>query len=101
MSAPIESATEGSAELSIVVPCFNEEATLQLLYAGVLDGLDAQVTSWELVLVDDGSRDATCDIASGLAQSDPRVRVLGLSRNFGKEAAMLAGLRMATGMEGF
>ena len=97
MSAQSEEAIQRSVELSIVVPCFNEEATLPLLYAGVVAELEGLVGSWELILVDDGSTDATCSVAGRLADSDHRVRAVGLSRNFGKEAAMLAGLRMATG----
>ena len=83
--------------LSIVVPCFNEEQTLRPLYESVRRELEGHVDSWELILVDDGSRDATRALASEIARSDPRVRALGLSRNFGKEAAMFAGLRAAAG----
>ncbi|PZU43810.1 MAG: glycosyltransferase, partial [Arsenicicoccus sp.] len=83
--------------LSVVVPCFNEQGTLVELHArlgevaadlGIGDDL-------EVVLVDDGSTDDTLQVARELAATDPRVVVLRLSRNFGKEAAMLAGLRQA------
>jgi glycosyltransferase involved in cell wall biosynthesis len=70
---------------------------LDALYESLLRELEGRVPSWELVLVDDGSRDATRAVAGEIARSDPRVRVLGLSRNFGKEAAMYAGLRSAVG----
>ena len=89
--------TDPGVELSIVVPCYNEEETLGALYSALVNELSGRVESWELVLVDDGSRDATRTLAGSMAASDPRVRVLGLSRNFGKEAAMYAGLRAARG----
>ncbi|WP_298889070.1 glycosyltransferase family 2 protein [uncultured Serinicoccus sp.] len=85
--------------LSVVVPCFNEQGTLAELHArlgAVADELGVG-DSLELVLVDDGSTDDTLQVARTLAAQDPRVVVLRLSRNFGKEAAMLAGLRHAGG----
>lgn len=84
--------------ISIVVPCYNEEAVLPQLYAelnrvsGIMDYVD-----FEYCFVDDGSADTTVEILRGYAASDKRVRFSSFSRNFGKEAAMLAGLRMATG----
>lgn len=84
--------------ISIVVPCYNEEAVLPQLYAelnrvsGLMDYVD-----FEYCFVDDGSSDTTVEILRGYAAADKRVRFSSFSRNFGKEAAMLAGLRMATG----
>lgn len=84
--------------ISIVVPCYNEEAVLPQLYAeldrvsGLMDYVD-----FEYCFVDDGSSDATVEILRGYAAADKRVRFSSFSRNFGKEAAMLAGLRMSTG----
>lgn len=84
--------------ISIVVPCYNEEAVLPQLYAelnrvsGLMDYVD-----FEYCFVDDGSSDTTVEILRGYATADKRVRFSSFSRNFGKEAAMLAGLRMATG----
>ncbi len=83
--------------LSIVVPCYNEEAGLARFYAetsAVCAGLDTQV---EFIFVDDGSRDGTLAALKGLAERDGRVRWLALSRNFGKEAALFAGLEHAQG----
>ncbi len=85
------------ALLSVVVPCFNEAGSLRRLYDEVMAVAPSLASSVELVLVDDGSSDATLAVASRLAAGDPRVRVVGFSRNFGKEAAMLAGLRSARG----
>ena len=83
--------------LSIVVPCWNEEAGLARFYAetaAVCAGLDAAV---EFIFVDDGSRDGTLAALKELAARDGRVRWLALSRNFGKEAALFAGLEHARG----
>ena len=83
--------------LTVIVPCFNEEATLPLLHprlAAVLDGIAADA---RVLYVDDGSRDRTVAIVDALAAQDPRVSLLKLSRNFGKEIAMSAGLDHADG----
>ncbi len=83
--------------LSIVVPCYNEEAGLARFYAetsAVCTRLDAEV---EFIFVDDGSRDGTLAALKELAAKDKRVRWLALSRNFGKEAALFAGLEHAKG----
>ncbi|MGA4506393.1 glycosyltransferase family 2 protein [Propionibacteriaceae bacterium G1746] len=83
--------------LSLVVPCYNEAASLQRLYAETVEATAGLSQEFELILVNDGSRDNTLDVARQLADHDPRVRVLSFSRNFGKEPAMLAGLRAARG----
>jgi len=78
--------------LTVVVAAFNEEAALPLLYArlrSVLDALDVPST---ILCVDDGSRDGTWDAMQRIARADPHVALLRLSRNFGKEAALTAGL---------
>lgn len=83
--------------LSVVVPCFNEEAVIASTHqrlARVLDGLDVPA---EIVYVDDGSRDATFSQLAAIQASDTRVRVLRLSRNFGHQVACTAGLRQAAG----
>ncbi len=84
--------------LSIVVPCYNEEASLPLFYdrLSAVTG-DLPEARLELILVDDGSADGTLAAARALRERDPRVRVLAFSRNFGKEAAMLAGMAAASG----
>jgi glycosyltransferase involved in cell wall biosynthesis len=81
--------------LSVVVPLLNEEETLEELYARTTEALSG--LDFELVMVDDGSRDATPRMLSGLADRDGRVRVLTLSRNFGHQAAITAGLDHARG----
>ena len=85
-------------KLSIIVPCYNEQAALPAFYeavTGVVSGLPG--VEPEYLFVDDGSRDNTLPILRELAGRDGRVRYLSFSRNFGKEAAMYAGLQAAAG----
>lgn len=89
-----------STTLSIVVPCHDEEATLRSFHdelARALAGLDVAAEEIEIVFVDDGSDDGTLDVIRALVLRDPRVRYLALSRNFGKESALYAGLAAARG----
>src|SRR5213595_1978835 len=81
--------------LSVVAPMYNEEATAEEFYAHVIAALEG--VPFELVLVDDCSKDATPQILDRLASNDPRVRVVFLSRNFGHQAALSAGLDHARG----
>ncbi len=84
--------------ISLVVPFFNEEAGIAGFCAALLPCLDAiPGHDWEIICVDDGSTDATLAALTGVAATDPRFKVLELSRNFGKEAAMTAGLDAAAG----
>jgi dolichol-phosphate mannosyltransferase len=84
-------------ELSVVAPVRDEEALLARFHQRVTDAVGPAVDDWELVLVDDGSRDGTPKLLADLAVADPRVRVLTLSRNFGHQAAITAGLDAARG----
>ncbi|NEK85366.1 glycosyltransferase family 2 protein [Blastococcus saxobsidens] len=83
--------------LSVVVPCHDEERVLPELVAQVTAVLESTTADFEFVLVDDGSRDRTTQVLQELNAADPRVRYVSLSRNFGKESAMLAGLAYARG----
>ncbi|CAM04465.1 glycosyltransferase involved in cell wall biosynthesis [Saccharopolyspora erythraea NRRL 2338] len=83
--------------LSVVIPCFNEERALPRLHDALAAVLSEVGRECEVILVDDGSTDGTLIEARRLAFADRRVRYLALSRNFGKEAAVLAGLRDARG----
>jgi glycosyltransferase involved in cell wall biosynthesis len=88
--------------LSLIVPVKDEEAAIAPFVervAAILDGLfaDAPGDSWEIIFVDDGSDDATLAAVMQAHERDPRVRALSLSRNFGKEAALTAGLDFAAG----
>ncbi|MEW1616232.1 MULTISPECIES: glycosyltransferase [unclassified Streptomyces] len=84
-------------QLSVVVPCFNEAEVLDTFHTALLTALEGIGTPFEICYVDDGSGDATRDLLSALALRDERVHYTAFSRNFGKEAAMLAGLRMSRG----
>src|SRR2546423_9068937 len=81
--------------LSVVAPMRNEEETVEAFYERARTALDG--VSFELVIVDDASGDRTPELLDRLADSDPRVRVLHLSRNFGHQAALTAGLERAGG----
>ncbi len=83
--------------LSVVVPCFNEELTLEALSESLTDVLARITPDFEVLLVDDGSSDCSLPVMRRIASADPRFRFVALSRNFGKESAMLAGLSKATG----
>lgn len=83
-------------DLSVVVPVFNEEASVRALVEAVTAALGDQ-DSWELILVDDGSRDETVRIAEAIAQGDSRVQLVRLARNYGQTAAMQAGFDHARG----
>ena len=84
-------------KISIIVPCYNEEESLPLFYREVCKVMEQiPETEVEFVFVDDGSRDHTLRVLRKLAE-DPRCNYFSFSRNFGKEAAMYAGLRHATG----
>jgi glycosyltransferase involved in cell wall biosynthesis len=83
--------------LSVVVPCFNEEQVLEAFNDELHARLDELREPYEVVFVDDGSTDGTLSLLRAFAFRDPRVRYLSLSRNFGKEAGLLAGLREAAG----
>jgi glycosyltransferase involved in cell wall biosynthesis len=83
-------------DLSVVVPLYNEEESVRPLVEAVRDAL-AGHPSWELVLVDDGSRDATAAVAERLVAADSRVVLLQLARNYGQTQAMQAGFDQARG----
>lgn len=83
--------------LSVVVPMFNEAENIGAFYAEVSRVLDGMGEAWEIVCVNDGSRDCTLHQLIALHQRDARVKVINFSRNFGKEVALTAGLDYATG----
>ena len=84
-------------EISIVVPVFNESANLRTLHAEIARAMDAYGRSYEVVAVDDGSRDDSFAILQELHQTDPRVRVVRLMRNFGQHPALYAAFRSGGG----
>lgn len=85
-------------KVSLIIPCFNEEGNVFPLYEAVVRAFDGTVPDYEFVFVNDGSRDRTPERLRELAeQAKARVKVLTFSRNYGKEAAILAGLNAAEG----
>jgi glycosyltransferase involved in cell wall biosynthesis len=84
-------------DLSIIVPVYNEEESLPLLYKALKESLDALGKTYEVILVDDGSTDGSLEIAEGMAANDPTIKVIAFRRNFGQTAAMDAGFKYAKG----
>ena len=84
-------------KLSLIIPCFNEQEALPLFYDEVTSVLKTMQCAFEILFVNDGSRDETLAILKGFAEKDEHVTYLSLSRNFGKEAAMYAGFCNASG----
>ena len=83
--------------LSIVAPAYNEERNLPAFLAAIVPVLDGIGEPFEIVFVDDGSRDGTLGMLAAAASQDPRIKVVGLARNFGKDIALSAGIAHATG----
>lgn len=85
-------------KISIIVPCFNEEESIPFFYKEIMDVYKKMgEVMFEILFIDDGSSDNTLSILKNLALKDEKVRFISLSRNFGKEAALLAGLEKSTG----
>ena len=85
-------------KVTILIPCYNEEGSLDALYEALKELMDSQTSyTWEILMVNDGSKDRTIDIIKQLREKDKRICYVNLSRNFGKENAMLAGFDYATG----
>ena len=83
--------------ISITVPVYNEAENLPLLYRKLAPVLEGLPYPWEIVFVNDGSRDGSRDVLDRLAMDDPRVKVVHFRRNFGQTAAMMAGVDFAAG----
>jgi len=83
--------------VSVVVPIYNEFETIPLLHQRLTESLVELGRDYEIVLVDDGSRDGSAEVLQALAACDPRVKVIRFRRNYGQTAAMQAGLQMASG----
>lgn len=83
--------------LSVIVPVFNEQDSIDPLYRAIVHGVEPLGIPFEIVLVDDGSTDATVAHAVNLARADPRMRIVKFRRNYGQTAAMAAGVAHAAG----
>lgn len=100
--APLRTATEeevpGTVLISLVVPVFNESEAISLFLARIEEVFGAEAgIRIEIIFINDGSTDGTLDLLLTFQESDPRIKVVDLSRNFGKEAALSAGLQVARG----
>jgi glucosyltransferase len=83
--------------LSVIIPCFNEEAVIQHTYQKLKEQLERLSYRYEIIFVDDGSSDETYQILTSIKASDRKVALVKLSRNFGKEGVIAAGLELAKG----
>ncbi|MDP8255783.1 MAG: glycosyltransferase family 2 protein [Candidatus Alcyoniella australis] len=86
-----------SYKLSVIIPVYNSEPCLEELYSRLVESLGkvARLDDYEIIMVDDGSRDGSWDVVSALARRDPRLRGIQLSRNYGQHNALLRGIRAA------
>lgn len=86
-----------SAKYSIVVPCFNEEQTVRAFFDAIIPVMNGLKEKYEVIFVNDGSRDNTENILAELASENKNVKVVNFARNFGQQAAILAGFSLAEG----
>jgi glycosyltransferase involved in cell wall biosynthesis len=97
MSMPAPSRSPGTLELSVVVPLFNEEESVDALHEEISRAAGARGRSYELLYVDDGSSDSTAEKLRAIAAADPHVKVVIFRRNYGQTAAIQAGFDQAQG----
>src|SRR2546428_9355385 len=87
----------GNVEISVVIPVYRSEGSLEPLYQRLCATLSALTPSWEIVFVEDRGPDGSWALLESLAKVDPRVKALRLSRNFGQHAAITAGFTRSVG----
>lgn len=85
-------------KIAIIIPCYNEEAVITIFYNELIKYINYDY-QFMLIFVDDGSKDRTLDLIKNFIKNDERIKFISFSRNFGKEAAMLAGLRAAKALQ--
>lgn len=83
--------------LSVITPCYNEQETIKYFYDETLKYLKTMNLDYEIIFVNDGSKDKTLDECLKLKRHDTNIKIINFSRNFGKEAAMLAGMKESKG----
>jgi polyisoprenyl-phosphate glycosyltransferase len=93
----METKKEQHVALSVVIPVYNSEAIFPELYQRLCTVLQGATTSFEVIAVVDGCRDRSFDVIQSIGQTDPRVKAIEFSRNFGHQAAITAGLSLAAG----
>lgn len=84
-------------KISIIVPCYNEEQAIPFFYDEITKIAEEMKNNFEFIFINDGSKDKTIEVIKQYSKKDKRVKYIHFSRNFGKEAAMLAGLKLSTG----
>src|SRR5690349_17496676 len=84
-------------DLSVIVPIYNEEESLPHLFAALFPVLESMKCSYEVICIDDGSKDASVEVLRQQAEKTPQLKVIALRRNYGQTAAMMAGLDHASG----
>jgi dolichol-phosphate mannosyltransferase len=84
-------------EISVIVPLYNEAVNIEALYSALMESLQPLNRLFEIVFVDDGSRDGSFDLVKSLNAKDNRIKGLSLSRNFGHQIALTAGMQHAGG----
>lgn len=84
-------------KISIIVPCYNENKAVPIFYSALMKTMEKIDADYELILIDDGSRDDTLATIKSFCENNSSVKYISFSRNFGKEAAMFAGLEAASG----
>ena len=84
-------------KLSVIVPCFNEQDSVDIFYKEIINYLHDLHSLYEIIFIDDGSRDNTLEKIKNLSEIDDNVKYISFSRNFGKEAALYAGLKKSEG----
>jgi glycosyltransferase involved in cell wall biosynthesis len=84
-------------DLSVIVPFYNEEENIRRMHAAIVAAIEPLGVPFEMVLVNDGSKDRTLELATEIAREDPRVRVVNFRRNYGQTPAMAAGIEQAHG----
>jgi glycosyltransferase involved in cell wall biosynthesis len=90
-------AVQSNVEISVIVPMYNEVPNIAPFFARLIPVLDRLGTTYEIVCVDDGSSDRTLDVVLDVRKNNPAVKVVSLSRNFGKDVALTAGIEHAVG----
>ena len=96
-SAPNQINGDGVPDVSIVVPVYNEEENIVELYREIVAVMDSDARAYEVIFVDDGSRDASLERICAATADDPRAQVIELMKNFGQTAAMAAGFEAGGG----
>lgn len=93
----METHVRSDPSLSVIVPVYNEEENVSLLHERIRDACEPLGLEYEVILVDDGSRDKTYEVLAGIHERDPRVKVVRFRKNYGQTAAMAAGFKYARG----